>query len=157
MVSLCVCNRLISIGPAVKICPAVHIRQILPRLSDISGMDQCFFQMIGPVYIHVMSPGEERCFHLVQPLAEAVSHVSGRTVKAGGSHANTYGSQQRMNQFILDEMLASFNPPQWRINFAWIQFNKVKKTALKTGAPTEMDVGSKAAGRIAIRCQFFNR
>src|SRR5687767_15855936 len=151
MVSLCGCNRLISIGPAVKICPAVHIRQILPRLSDISGMDQRFFQMVGPAYIHVMSPGEERRFHLVQPPAEAVRHISGRTVKASGARANTHRTQHRMHQFILEEALASFNPPQWRVNFAGIQFNKMKEPTVEAGSSTQMDVSGKAACKVVIR------
>src|SRR5687768_5308245 len=112
--------------------------------------------MVGPVYIHIMSPGEERHLHLVQPLAETVSHFSGRTVKAGGSHANTHRTQQRMNQFTLEEALAPFNPPQWRVNFGGIQFNKMKEPPVEAGAPTEMDVGSKAAGQVAIRGQCFN-
>jgi hypothetical protein len=55
-----------------------------------------------------------------------------------------------MDQFVLQEPLAPFYPPQSRVNFAGIQFNVVKETSVEAGGAAEMEVGGKAAGGVAM-------
>ena len=56
-----------------------------------------------------------------------------------------------MGQFISQETLAPFYPPQSRVNFAGIQFNKVKETPVEAGGAAEMEIGGKTAGKVAMR------
>ena len=53
--------------------------------------------------------------------------------------------------FHIIEALASFNPPQWRVNFVGIQFNKMKEPTVEAGSSTQMDVSGKAACKVVIR------
>jgi hypothetical protein len=62
-----------------------------------------------------------------------------------------------MGQLISQEVMAPFYPPQSRVNFTGIQFNKMKETPVEAGSAAEMEVGRKAAGKVAIRGQCFNR
>jgi hypothetical protein len=61
-----------------------------------------------------------------------------------------------MGQFILQEALAPFYLPQSRVSFTGIQFNKMQETPVEAGDTAEMEIGRKAAGTVAMRCQCFN-
>src|ERR1051325_12044653 len=83
---------------SVMVSPLVHQREILPGLCDLSRVYQRFLQIIRPVHVHVMDPGQEGSLDLFQPTADLVCHFSCRTVETRWTQTMTQGAQNRVCQ-----------------------------------------------------------
>src|SRR5690554_8174378 len=105
--------------------------------------------MIGPVNIHKVRPGKKGTLDTRQPATKSIRQFRGRDIEAARPRLQAKPPGNSMSEWLLEQVLAPFHSSQKWIGLAWLQFDKLCKSALVAIALAEQGAGDKASGGVA--------